>query len=391
MTKSRRITTAFLLVALLLTSCSPVATTPDSMEVQNQINAAVAQTLSALTTQVSSVQQTKEALPTETREPTATIESTAAPTSGLPAATGNNAVVAPTNTASPSNCTDYAVYIGDVTIPDGTMVPPGTTFVKTWSVRNAGSCTWTPDYKMVWVGADPMDSAHSVQMTTQNVLPGQIAHVSVSLTAPKELKRHVFSQWKLMNAKGQVFGAVGNDGVERYLYSEIYVGNTYNFAANMCAATWSSSAGVLPCPGTKNDPRGFVLLNTAPAIEGGVKENDPAIIMVPPDEPDSYLVGQYPPIVVPEGSNLVLHFGCLEGYTKCNVRFRIAYSIDGGAEQELFNAVHGFGEWEYVSINLTLNNRFAMMDRAVSFLFYYYPMEGSSDNYAFIFSPIMTP
>ena len=46
-------------------------------------------------------------------------------------------------------------------------------------------------------------------------------------------------------------------------------------------------------------------LNTAPAIEGGVKENDPAIVMVPPDEPDSYIVGQFPQIIVPEGSNLV--------------------------------------------------------------------------------------
>ncbi|NMB54907.1 MAG: hypothetical protein GYA15_09420 [Leptolinea sp.] len=390
MTKSRRIATAFLIVSLLLTSCGTAEeATPDTMEVQNKINAAVAQTLSALTTQIAEVQQTKEAQPTETQQPTATLESTA---TQPPAQTGNSGSnVSIPQTAAPGSCTDYAAYVSDVTIPDGTMVPPGTSFVKTWAIRNAGSCTWTPNYKMVWVGADPMGSEHSVQMTTQNVAPGQTAYVSVTLTAPTELKKHVFSQWKMMNSNGQVFGAMGNDGVERYLYSEIYVGNTYNFVTNLCSATWSTSAGILPCPGNKNDPRGFVLLNSAPAIEGGVKENEPAIVMHPPDEADSFIVGQYPPIVVPEGSNLVLHFGCLEGYTKCNVRFRIAYSIEGGAEQELLNRVHGFGEWEYVSINLTQNNRFAMMNKAVSFLFYFYPMEGSSDNYAFLFSPIMTP
>ncbi|HEX7557423.1 MAG TPA: hypothetical protein VF338_12415, partial [Leptolinea sp.] len=182
-----------------------------------------------------------------------------------------------------------------------------------------------------------------------------------------------------------------NKGKEQSIWSEIFVGKTYNFLANICSATWTSSAGVLPCPGTKNDPRGFVYINTAPAIEGGVKENDPAIVIVPPAESGSFLVGQYPPIVVGEGSNLVLHFGCLEGYTKCNVRFRITYSIEGGAEQELINQVHGFGEWEGISINLTQNNKYAMMNKATSFLFYVYPMEGSSDNYAFLFNPIMTP
>lgn len=390
MTKSRRLVTAFVLVSLLLASCSPEEATPDTMEVQNKINAAVAQTLSALSTQVAGVHETEAAKPTQTQMATATQGATA--TVGAPAVAGLTPLaIKATNTAAPGNCTDYAVYIGDITIPDGTMVPPGTTFVKTWSIRNSGSCTWTPDYKMVWVGADPMDSEHSVQLTTQNVLPGQTAHVSVSLTAPTEIGRHVFSQWKMMNSKGQVFGARGNDGVERYLYSEVFVGNTYSFINNMCSATWSSSAGVLPCPGTKNDPRGFVYLSSAPAIEGGVKENDPAIVMVPPEESGSYMVGQFPPIIIPEGSNLVFHFGCLEGYTKCNVRFKVTYSVEGGPEQELINVVHGFGEWERISLNLTYNNKYAMMDKATSFIFYVFPMEGSSENYFFLFSPIITP
>ncbi len=83
MTKSRRIVTAFLLAAILLTSCSPTEATPDSMEVQNKINAAVAQTLSALTTKVAAVQETEVVAPTQTAEPTETKEITAEPTSGI--------------------------------------------------------------------------------------------------------------------------------------------------------------------------------------------------------------------------------------------------------------------------------------------------------------------
>ncbi len=387
MTKSRRFFTAFLLTVLLLTACSPVEATPDTMEVQNRINAAVAQTLSALTTQVASVQQTEEAQPTETSLPTATKEVSIPEITPLPT-TVAAAAVKPTT--APGNCTDYASFVADITIPDGTMVPPGTKFVKTWAIKNTGTCTWTSDYSLVWIGAALMEASNRVPLTTQNILPGQTAHVSVELTAPQEIGKHVFSQWKLMNSKGQVFGVMDNKGKEQSIWSEIFVGETYDFVANMCSASWKTTAGVLPCPGTKDDPRGFVLLNTAPAIEGGVKENDPAIVMVAPEEDDSYIVGQFPQVVVPEGSHLTLKFGCLEGYTNCNVRFRITYSIDGGAEQELLNRIHGFGEWEDVKINLTLNNRFAMMNKPVSFLFYFYPMEGSKDNYAFIFSPLMT-
>ncbi len=74
MTKSRRLITTFLLGVLLFTSCSPVEATPDTMEVQNKINAAVAQTLAALRTQVADVQKTEEVKPTETAEPTPTKE-----------------------------------------------------------------------------------------------------------------------------------------------------------------------------------------------------------------------------------------------------------------------------------------------------------------------------
>lgn len=388
MIKPRRWITALLLTSLLLTSCGPAEAPPDSMEVQNQINAAVAQTLSALTTSVAAVQLTDTAKPTETVAPMETKEPTVAPTTGLAAAPAA-ASSQPTNTPLPGACTDRASFVADITIPDGTMVPPGTQFAKTWSIRNAGSCTWTPEYSIVWTGGDMKGPSNSYPLTTANVLPGQTAHVTVTLTAPTNFIKYR-SFWKLINKNKQVFGIMDNTGKEQSIWAEIVVGNTYSFLANMCSATWTSSSGVLPCPGTKNDPRGFVYLNSTPAIEGGVKENDPAIVMVPPNEKDAYLVGQFPPIIVAEGSNLVLHFGCLEGYTKCNFRFRIAYSIEGGAEQELVSQVHGFGEWEYIKINLTQNNKYAMMNKATSFLFYIYPVEGSSDNYAFLFSPIMT-
>ena len=41
-------------------------------------------------------------------------------------------------------CVDKPVFVADVTIPDNTVIAPGTTFTKTWRVRNDGNCTWGP-------------------------------------------------------------------------------------------------------------------------------------------------------------------------------------------------------------------------------------------------------
>lgn len=388
MTNTRKLLSTILLIAVLLTSCSSVEATPEPMEVQNRINAAVAQTLAALSTQVALVQPTDgpTPAPTENSEESPTVEA------GNPAVTAlsQNVTALPKVTNTPGSCTDYAAYVADITIPDGTMVPPKTTFTKTWAIRNAGSCTWTPEYSMVWIGGDLKGNPNKVPLTSTNILPGQTAHVSVSLSAPDEFKKYR-SFWKLMNKSGQIFGLMDNTGKEQSIWAEIVVGLRYDFAANMCSATWTSSSGALPCPGIQKDPRGFAYLSTAPAIEGGVKENDPAIVMVPPSTKGGYIVAQFPQIIIPDYSNLSLRFGCLEGYTNCNVRFRITYSIDGGPEQELLNTVHGYGEWEAYNSYLAFNNQFAMVGKPVSFLFYMYAMEGSSDNYAFIFSPIITP
>jgi hypothetical protein len=392
MRKSRRITTFILLIAVLLTSCSSAEATPQPMEVQNKINAAVAQTLAALSTQVASVKPTDGP-----KETPVDVKTEAAPTGApaTPAAQTGVTLLPPTPTLPkptnvPGACTDYGAYVADITIPDGTMVPPGTQFTKTWSIRNTGSCTWTPEYNLVWIGGDIAGNPNRVPLTTTNVLPGQTVHVSVNLTAPTEFKKYR-SFWKIMNKDGSVFGLMDNYGKEQSIWAEIVVGLKYSFISNMCSATFTSSSGVLPCPGIQKDPRGFAYINTAPAIEGGVKENNPALVMVPPSTKGGYIVAQYPPIIISEGANLVTFIGCLEGYTKCNVRFRITYSIDGGPEQELVNRIHGFGEWERLSINLTQNNMYAMMNRSVAFLFYVTAMDGSQDNYAFFFSPVITP
>ena len=39
-------------------------------------------------------------------------------------------------------CTYRATFLGDVTIPDNTLISPGQPFRKTWRLRNDGTCAW---------------------------------------------------------------------------------------------------------------------------------------------------------------------------------------------------------------------------------------------------------
>ncbi|HLO15196.1 MAG TPA: NBR1-Ig-like domain-containing protein [Anaerolineales bacterium] len=115
--------------------------------------------------------------------------------------------VPPTNTPTPtavSYC-DWVLFIKDVTIPDGTQLSAGEVFTKTWRLQNRGTCTWTPDYMLVYTSGDPMGSTTAVRLPGY-VAPGQTVDVSVTLTAPTDAGNHI-SYWMLRNPSGALFGA----------------------------------------------------------------------------------------------------------------------------------------------------------------------------------------
>ncbi len=100
---------------------------------------------------------------------------------------------------------DNAVYAADATIPDGTNIPGGQSFVKTWRVLNNGSCAWNPNYQLVYVGGDVLGGrATPIGLS---VPPGAVVEVSVTLTAPYTQGKFT-GQWRLANDKGVPFGDV---------------------------------------------------------------------------------------------------------------------------------------------------------------------------------------
>jgi hypothetical protein len=140
-------------------------------------------------------QLTLSAPPTATNTPPPVAITTVAPPTIVPP----TALIIPTST---STC-DIAQFVTDVTIPDGTIVLPGQAFTKTWRIKNAGTCSWTPSYAVVFSSGNSMNGP-ATQALAGNVNTGQTVDISINLTAPATPGDYK-GYWKLRNAAGVLF------------------------------------------------------------------------------------------------------------------------------------------------------------------------------------------
>jgi hypothetical protein len=175
--------------AFVLGACGSSASkaTPTPTLSIEEISTSVAQTVIA--------QITLEA-PTVTPTPvfTNTPDVTATPTLLSPTATR------PAPTAS--SCASMK-FVSDVTIPDGTQMPAGQTFTKTWKVQNVGTCTWTTSFKLSFSFGEAM-GGQTVALASP-VPTGQTVDLSVNLTVPNKTGK-LTGVWTLLDEKGQPFG-----------------------------------------------------------------------------------------------------------------------------------------------------------------------------------------
>ena len=45
---------------------------------------------------------------------------------------------------------NWAQFVADVTVPDGTSYAPSTAFKKTWRLKNIGTCIWSDQEHFRW-------------------------------------------------------------------------------------------------------------------------------------------------------------------------------------------------------------------------------------------------
>ncbi len=184
--RSHIIVSILALGALLLSGCSLKAATPEPTATISfeQLSTSVAGTVIA---------QITANAPTITETPTITLTPTFTATSQQP-----------TNTTrpTPSSCAN-AKYIADVTIPDGTQMPAGTTFTKTWRVENDGTCPWTTAFRLSFSYGEAM-SGQSVAIPATVAVGAQV-DLSVDLKVPNKTGK-LNGVWTLVDDKNQPFG-----------------------------------------------------------------------------------------------------------------------------------------------------------------------------------------
>jgi uncharacterized protein YkwD len=117
---------------------------------------------------------------------------------------------------APANCKDNAILLQDVTIADGTNVPRGSKFTKTWQFQNTGSCPWS-GYTIAFVSGDRMSSPDSAPVP--DTPPKSNVNVSVDLVAPAVDGTYT-GYFELRKANGDSLSI----GIEKTFWVKITVG-----------------------------------------------------------------------------------------------------------------------------------------------------------------------
>ena len=198
-----------MLVLLILSACGGGQVTPTqnpdavyTAAVQTAF-AIISQTAAAVT-DTPTVTLTPGASPTSGPSKTPLITDT--PPGGTPAATNTpfaiNTPVSPTQ----QSC-DNAAYVDDITIPDFAEIAPGAQFVKTWRIKNNGTCIWNTNYRLVFgYGGDGTDwKKVPPAYLTKVVNPGEEIDVSMTLSAPVNTGQYG-AHFRMQNDKGYNFG-----------------------------------------------------------------------------------------------------------------------------------------------------------------------------------------
>ena len=328
-----------------------------------------------------------------------------------PTFTGTPPTPTPTKSATPvpAAC-DRAQFISDVTVSDGTGFAPGVAFSKTWRLKNIGSCTWS-NYSLIFDSGEKMGGPDAAVIPT-SVAPGQTVDITISLTSPTTAGTYR-GYWKLKNNNNIPFG-IGSAATKSF-WVEIKVtgtgtvpitatpatpvtpgtpvtpatpisGTVYDFAANVCAATWFSGAGQQPCPGSDGNANGFVLIANPSKLENGASDNRTGLVTVPQQINNGYIQGFYPSYKVKSGDKFRTIVNCEYGATSCYVVFKLEYAVTGSSTVQTFWAFVEKYEGQYYTADIDLN---ALVGQDVKFILSVYSIGSPAGDRALWVAPII--
>jgi hypothetical protein len=344
-------------ILLLLSACNFPGSANEQTESPDMIYTAAAQTLATtLRAQATNIAQgTPVVLPSSTlvvqlvtvtpqmvtvtpAQPTNTLIPTNTP---LP----TNTPIPPTATPVPIPC-DRAAFVKDVTVPDNTQIASGSTFVKTWRLKNNGVCTWTSGYTIYFYNGDAMSGPATAQLTNGTVPPGSTVDISVTLIAPATAGTYK-GNWRLRNAGGSSFG-IGENADQSFWVQIKSVAATptplptsaytlsYDFIAKGPNAAWRNATTSIPWVDPDNDSPGVAINVANVKMEDGITY--PSLLATYPQKiTDGMILGLYPAYTIQTNDHLRTKIGLRYNCGSGSVKFQIRY-IEGATEVTV-------GEW----------------------------------------------
>jgi hypothetical protein len=285
-----------------------------------------------------------------------------------------------------------ASFVSDVTVPDGTIITATEKFTKTWRFENTGTCTWSTDYKLVFIGGDRMGSPDGIPLPNP-VLPNEEIEISIDLTAP-ELPGIYKGVWILEDGAGNRFGLGAQSRGEIWVQVQVIAGPTatftteptqtalpsqtaepsqtplptstpllgiteseifaYDLVKEACSAQWSSNGQQQPCPAAGGEAQNNSVGLTSNAIlENGAVISEPSIVVIP-GVANSFVTAAYPSYTVQPGDHFRAIVGCESTAATCAVLFRISYQNELGVTNDLW-AVGEFYDQNITTVDVDLS------------------------------------
>lgn len=205
--------TTILFIALLVAACGPSATPSEATPDVSAVRTSAASTVVSQFTLTAAAFTATTAPITDTPEPDTTPTQTSPPIAQVTNAEGTTVALCDKYSWDPETV--------DVNVPDDTVMSPGQEFIKTWKIKNIGTCSWGEGYELVFsYSSIPNDDVLNgvAQPLAASIASQQEVEVSVQFTAP-DLPGTYFSVWTMENPAGITF--LGNE--DKALYVRIVV------------------------------------------------------------------------------------------------------------------------------------------------------------------------
>ena len=106
-------------------------------------------------------------------------------------------------TIDQSNCVNNLSFIEDLTIPDNSFVPFGSSIDKQWLVENNGTCNWSSAYRLRHTGGAVLGAPEEIALFPAK--SGTQVTIQITFTAP--FNEGVYeSAWQAFDPNGLAFG-----------------------------------------------------------------------------------------------------------------------------------------------------------------------------------------